>query len=256
MAPKPSLLIIGGGIVAVTIAREAAISQRFSVITIAEKESRFGIHSSTRNSGVIHAGFYYDPDSDKARFCAEGNELMRAYCLENKLPLLKCGKVVVSSSEDEDNVLHELLNRGNLNGCKLYLHNKNRLGEYEPLATTFRSFLWSPNTWSASPGDVMKNLLDELKELSVNLLLDSKFVGSDNHAARFQNGETIAYDFIINAAGGYALDVSKKLGYTSSYSLLPFKGLYLKSKLPASSLRLIYIRFQILNSRSWVFIQR
>ena len=71
----------------------------------------------------------------------------------------------------------------------------------------------------------------------MNLLLDSKFLGSDNHVARFQNGQTIAYDFIINAAGGYALEVSKKLGYNSSYSLLPFKGLYLKSKTPCKQFK-------------------
>lgn len=237
MAPKPSLLIIGGGIVAVTIAREAAISRQFSSVTIAEKEARFGIHSSIRNSGVIHAGFYYDPDSAKARFCAEGNTLMRTYCMDNNLPLLKCGKVVVSSSEHEDNVLHELLNRGNANGSELYLHDKSRLSDYEPLATTFQNFLWSPNTWSASPYDVMQNLLSELKELSVSMLTNFKFIESDDHVAKFQNGQTIAYDFVINAAGGYALEVSKRLGFTSSFALLPFKGLYLKSKLPCKQFK-------------------
>ena len=76
------LVGIGGGIIGITIARNAALKNLFSDITVIEKEINFGIHSSTRNSGVIHAGFYYYPESFKAKFCAEGNKLMRDYCLK------------------------------------------------------------------------------------------------------------------------------------------------------------------------------
>ena len=230
MTKKPSLLIIGGGIVGVTIARQAALSGRFSTIIIAEKEASLGMHASTKNSGVIHAGFYYDPQSERARFCAEGNALMRAYCLENSLPLRKCGKVVVAQSQEEEDILLELKRRGDLNGCELSLLPKSRLGEYEPLASTFENFLWSPNTWSTSPHQVMTKLLSELKQLSVKIKTGLRFDGAVNRVARFRNGDSIAYDVLVNAAGGYALDVSRKLGLSSSYSLLPFKGLYLRTR--------------------------
>ena len=79
---KPKLLIVGAGIVGVTIAREASISNLFGEITLIEKEKLAGFHASTRNSGVIHSGFYYSADSNKARFCSNGNKLLREYCIE------------------------------------------------------------------------------------------------------------------------------------------------------------------------------
>ena len=82
---KPKLLIVGAGIVGVTIAREAAKNNLFSEITLIEKEKQAGFHASTRNSGVIHSGFYYSADSNKARFCSSGNKLLREYCIEKNL---------------------------------------------------------------------------------------------------------------------------------------------------------------------------
>jgi L-2-hydroxyglutarate oxidase len=232
MKSKPSLLIIGGGIIGVTVAREAAISTKFSSITIVDKEPFLGSHASSRNSGVIHAGFYYDPNSERAKFCSKGNALMRDYCLKYSLPLRKCGKVVVSKTHEEEAVLEELKRRGDLNGCNIQLLSKDRLNKYEPLASTYANFLWSPNTWSASPRDVMTKLLSELKQLSVTIRSDLKFESAENNFANFQSGDKLAYDLLINAAGGHALDISRKLGLSSEYSLLPFKGLYLKSRTP------------------------
>ena len=71
---KPNLVVIGAGIVGITIAREAKKSNLFRQIIIIDKENKAGFHSSTRNSGVIHSGFYYSPDSYKAQFCSEGND--------------------------------------------------------------------------------------------------------------------------------------------------------------------------------------
>ena len=70
---KTNLVIIGGGIIGITIAREAAHNKLFSNITVIEKETNLGIHASTRNSGVIHAGFYYSPDSFKAKLLQAQN---------------------------------------------------------------------------------------------------------------------------------------------------------------------------------------
>ena len=77
MNQKPNLVIIGGGIVGLTNAREAFLVQKFNEITVIEKENKFAIHSSTRNSGVIHAGFYYLSNSKKAKFCSSANKMLR-----------------------------------------------------------------------------------------------------------------------------------------------------------------------------------
>ena len=82
---RPSLVILGGGIVGLAIARAAIKVNNFSKVTLVEKEKSLGIHATSRNSGVIHAGFYYSPDSLKGQFCAEGNLLMRDYCMNNSI---------------------------------------------------------------------------------------------------------------------------------------------------------------------------
>src|SRR5207248_2317483 len=94
-------LVIGGGIVGVTIALE--LSRRFpgERIALIEKESALGTHASGRNSGILHAGFYYSADSLKARFTKEGNAALTAYCLERDLSINRCGKIVVAQSESE-----------------------------------------------------------------------------------------------------------------------------------------------------------
>ena len=81
-------LIVGGGIVGLSIARALGSSFKTSKITVLEKENTFGQHQSTLNSGVIHSGIYYDEGTNKAKLCVRGNKLLTQYCIDNKLPLL------------------------------------------------------------------------------------------------------------------------------------------------------------------------
>jgi L-2-hydroxyglutarate oxidase LhgO len=227
---KPILLIIGAGIVGITIAREAALSKIFKKILIIDKEKKAGFHATSRNSGVIHAGFYYSPDSKKAKFCSKGNSLMRKYILDNSLSFNPCGKVVVSKNDIEDETINILGKRGKENDCDVSVFNSNEILNYEPEAKTNNKFLWSPNTWSASPGEILNCLLKELKEYGVELLLGRKVVEADNKKIHLNNGEKIYYDFLVNAAGGYALSIANLFGIKTKYKILPFKGLYLKSQ--------------------------
>ena len=230
MVSSYSLIIVGGGIVGMTIAREAAISKKFKKILILEKETTLGAHSSSRNSGIMHSGFYYAPNSQKAFFCSEANKLIRNYCIRNNINLLKCGKVVVENSEKENDVLNELFDRGKKNGCEIYLLDKKKLSSIEPLAKTKKQFIWSPNTWSASPKELIEKLESELNLRNVEILTQKKIVKNSNSTLTDQNGANYKYEFIINAAGGYSLEIAKMMGIKSDLKLLPFKGLYLKSR--------------------------
>ena len=78
------------------IAKELAKRFPLAVIRLIEKEAQFGLHCSSRNSGVLHAGFYYNQSSLKAKFCKQGNELMTKYFEKNKLPINYTGKLVVA----------------------------------------------------------------------------------------------------------------------------------------------------------------
>src|SRR5438874_8329234 len=112
-------LVLGGGIIGINVARE--LKRRFpdTTVTVLEKETECGLHASGRNSGVIHAGFYYSADSLKAKLTRAGNQAMIAYCESKKIPLNRCGKLVVAKDQDDLPQLDELLRRGQANGVPL-----------------------------------------------------------------------------------------------------------------------------------------
>lgn len=101
-------LIIGAGIIGLTIAKELSERYHDAKITVIEKEKDTAFHASGRNSGVLHSGFYYSSDSLKARFTVDGNRLMTEYCLEHGLSINRCGKVVVARNEEELKTIFEL----------------------------------------------------------------------------------------------------------------------------------------------------
>ncbi|MFP6686738.1 MAG: FAD-dependent oxidoreductase, partial [Polyangiaceae bacterium] len=118
--PKTTdFLVVGGGVVGLSLALEIRRRRPGASVCVIEKEPDVGAHASGRNSGVLHAGFYYSADSLKARLCRDGNARMQAWCEEHKVPLRKCGKLVVARNEQERTALSELKRRGDDNGVSL-----------------------------------------------------------------------------------------------------------------------------------------
>jgi len=106
------ILVVGGGIIGLTLALEFRRRHPDCGVTLIEKEAACGLHASGRNSGVLHAGFYYTPDSLKARFTRDGNRALTEYCERRGLPLRRCGKLVVARSRADLAGLDDLLRRG------------------------------------------------------------------------------------------------------------------------------------------------
>ena len=98
---RADYLILGAGVLGLAVARELLRLRPRASVLVLEKEAEAALHASGRNSGVVHAGFYYSPDSLKAKFTAEGNRRLRAYCIENSLGVNACAKVVVARDESE-----------------------------------------------------------------------------------------------------------------------------------------------------------
>src|ERR1017187_7724183 len=113
---KYDFIIIGSGIIGLTIAHAIKARQLDAYVLVLDKEPGEAQHASGRNSGVLHAGFYYTADSLKARFTRAGNLAWTEYCRERALPLRACGKLVVASRPEDLPVLDELLRRGRANG--------------------------------------------------------------------------------------------------------------------------------------------
>lgn len=218
--------VIGGGIVGLALADALLERSPEAAVTVFEKETQLAQHASGRNSGVLHAGFYYAPDSLKARLTRQGNEMLRAFCAERVVPVRETGKVVVAQSENELPALDELLRRGQANGVTLESIDEAQLRELEPLARTCTRALWSPNTAVASPSAVVEALAARVRERGGRIELGSTVTAAGPGFVTTQRHGRIPVGHVINAAGLYADRVAHWFGVGEEYRMLPFKGLY------------------------------
>ena len=101
------VVIVGAGIIGLSVAKALKSHQPTLRVLVCEKETSAGLHASSRNSGVLHAGFYYSPESLKAKFCRDGNRQLRDFIVKKNLPLLQVGKVVLTQSQEEEERLAE-----------------------------------------------------------------------------------------------------------------------------------------------------
>ena len=159
LVPKYDFIIIGTGCVGLFLALQLKNKHPKSKILLIEKEKAAGLHTSGRNSGVLHAGLYYEPGSIKAKVCVDGAKRLRNWILDRDLPLNQCGKIIIPQSEKLDAQLDVLAARGKANGAYTELINESELYSLFPAArsSTGRA-LWSPNTCVADPKSVIKQL--------------------------------------------------------------------------------------------------
>ena len=229
-------VVIGGGVVGLSIALELKRAFRDASVAVLDKEDGPSRHASGRNSGVLHAGFYYTADSLKARFTRAGNLAWTEYCRERALPLRACGKLVVASRPDELPVLDELLSRGRANGVPVELVDEKRAREIEPRAKTLERALYSPSTSVVDPAACVAALAEDAARAGIDLRWSTPYLGREGRAVRTPAG-LIEAGYVVNAAGLYADRVARDYGFSKNYRILPFKGLYLYSDEPAGAFR-------------------
>ncbi|MBU0986529.1 MAG: L-2-hydroxyglutarate oxidase [Proteobacteria bacterium] len=227
---KTEILIVGAGIVGLTLAREL-VAQGYEDIVLIDKEPKLGSHASGRNSGVLHAGIYYSPDTLKARMCLKGNRLMREYCKQKGLPILEKGKVIVARNASELPGLEELHRRATANGARVEMIDEKQLAEIEPNAKTTIRALYSHDTAQVDPKAVLNCIQKELVgSRKVKIFTDCCLKGlRGNHTALTTRGNLIFSRF-VNSAGAHCDRVAKAFGLGRQYRLIPFKGIYRKLK--------------------------
>lgn len=226
---RTDYLIIGAGIIGLALARQLREKAPSRKILLLEKEPDVALHSSGRNSGVLHAGFYYTSDSLKARFTREGNSALKKYCREHGLALNECGKVVVAGSEAELPALYELEKRGKANGVAVRLIDEEELAVIEPNARTFQKALYSPSTATVDPVQINNSIKNHLLRSGVKILFGEGYAElAGTNAVKTTKGSIIEAGHIINAAGLYADKIAGDFGFSRDYIIIPFKGIYLK----------------------------
>lgn len=227
--PTTDFLIIGAGIVGLTIARELKRRHPAASVTILEKEERAGLHSSGRNSGVLHSGIYYQPHSLKAKLCSAGASELAAYCVERNLPLNRIGKVLLPVAPADAPQLDVLATRAEANGVIAEKLDERQLAELEPEARSATgTALWVPGTMVGDPPSVMASMARDADRAGVTMHYNAECVAFDARAREvgLQDRTRFAYYHLVNAAGLHADRVAHWLGVGAEYSLIPFKGLY------------------------------
>jgi len=229
-------LVIGGGVIGVSIARRLRTLYPDSSVTLIEKEASCGLHASGRNSGVLHAGFYYSPDSLKAKFTREGNAQLTAYCEEKRISLNRCGKLVVAKHAADLPALDELLKRGKANGITIEELSEQDAKKIEPRAKTYQRALYSPTTSTVNPNVVLQAMVADAIADGVQIKSEVAFVRKTGRTVHTTDCQYDA-DYVVNAAGLYADQIARQFGFSERYRILPFKGLYLYSDEPPGALR-------------------
>ena len=222
------IVIIGAGVIGSALANR--LSKRFQVkIAIVEKEGSVGYHASSRNSGVIHSGFYYRPNSLKARFCVEGNKQLQNYCVVNNIPYKKTGTLVVGKTKTDENNLEALLKRSKENNVQDgRIINEIELRKMEPF-TDGKFALYSPMGSIVDSRRLVESLGFEAKENGVKILLNQKVISikaKDSKIIITTSMTEISAKFVINCAGVYADNIAKIMGLKLNYQIIPFRGEY------------------------------
>ena len=225
MDAEGQVYIVGSGVVGLAIGIALLKAKPTLKVSILEKEVSLGFHASGRNSGVIHAGFYYSPDSLKAKFCREGNVALLDLIIKNNLDYKRTGKIVVTQNSNQIADLTELQRRGIENGVELELLESADLPKFEPLARTVSAFLWSPNTCVADPGQVIKVMAMEFENLGGFLHFNQE-VEEIREKSILVNSQILVANLIINCAGTHALRLAHNMELALEFAQLPFMGLY------------------------------
>jgi len=214
---KYDYLIVGSGIIGMTIAYELIERDKNITIAIIDKEEDVAKHASGRNSGVLHAGFYYSADSLKAKFTVNGNRLMKQFCKENDIFVNETKKIVVAKDKSELKGIYELQKRAEINGVETYILDEEEVTKIDSNIKTYQKALYSPTTASVDPKEVCFSLKDILISRGVKFYFNTSFKLC-----------SLKYHYLINSSGAYADKIAKEFGLAKNYTMLPFKGIYLK----------------------------
>lgn len=126
------VIIVGGGILGLSTARQLQLQKPGIKLLVLEKEGELAKHQSGHNSGVLHAGVYYQPGSHKANFCRQGVGQTLAFCQEHDLPVLDTGKLIVATNTLEEKRMSALQDNCQRNGLEVLRLSQDELVEQEP----------------------------------------------------------------------------------------------------------------------------
>ena len=220
--------IVGAGIIGLTLARAALKRYQNSIIDIIDSTAIPSIGTSRRNSGVLHAGLYYEPESLKARLCKQGTRQLEEFINYSSLPLLTCGKILVPTSARDYINLERIKEKADSNKCETHYINHEQAEKIQPGIGEREHYLWSPRTKVFSPSRILNKLFDELQQKNVNFIVQKvDKINSFQREIVCQQETFGKYDIIFNVAGPGSLELYQNDTLESQdLKLLPILGQY------------------------------
>jgi len=237
-----NVFIIGSGIVGLTTAIKLKKKDKNLKISILEKENSSTQHGSGRNSGIIHSGVYYPPNTLKAKLCVNGSRQLKNYVKDKKLWIDECGKILIPTSKETVHNLDVLLHRARENSVEAELISNSDAEKLEPnINSDFDKAIFIPFTSIVSPKEVMTSLIKDFSEIGGVINYNEEVINIDSKQNKILTRKnSYNFDYILNCSGLHADTIAKSAGLDFDYSFLPFKGKYWKIKKNYKLNRLIY----------------
>ena len=223
-------VVIGGGIVGASTALSLVTMYPEKRTILIEKEKSFASHQTGHNSGVIHAGVYYEPGSLKAKFCREGLEETINFCDLHNIPYENCGKLLVATSEVELARMDVLFERCKQNNIEVELIDQEQLRKIEPNINGIGAILVK-STSIVNYQSVTKKMIEQYEALGGEYLLDTEVVNLTENSDAIEiitNNETLKSRYLISCAGLMADRIAKMLNLEINFRIVPFRGEYYK----------------------------
>jgi L-2-hydroxyglutarate oxidase LhgO len=212
MADHLDCVVVGAGVVGLAVARALALAGR--EVVVMESEPQIGMHTSSRNSEVIHAGIYFPQDSLKARFCVRGKELLYDFCESHQVDYKRIGKLIVAPSVGDLDRLNAIQLRAAKCGVQdLKLLSANELSKFEPDVVGNRG-LFSPSTGIVDSHQLMVALMADIESKGGAVVCNSRVsdLQSCNRGLSFCSGsEEFRCKNLINSAGLWAQELASRL---------------------------------------------
>ncbi|VEG41421.1 FAD dependent oxidoreductase [Mycolicibacterium flavescens] len=227
------IAVVGGGIIGVAVAREIVRRRPDSDVTLFEKENRLASHQTGRNSGVVHAGLYYQPGSQKAVLCRRGVSLLEEFCAERGIRRIACGKVLVALTDEEKDRLADIERRASANGVpRVRIIGPEELLELEPNVRGIAA-LHSPSTSIVDYAEVTRELAADATNAGAKVLLGHEVTGlrvGDSDvvvSTRTEGiGDQARFDRAVVCGGLQSDRLAEMAGDGPNPVIMPFRGEY------------------------------
>jgi (S)-2-hydroxyglutarate dehydrogenase len=229
---KFDYIIIGGGIIGLSVAWTILERNPRTRIAVLEKEADWARHQTGRNSGVIHSGIYYKPGSLKAELCREGNGRLLQFCEVHGIRHEICGKVIVATTTDEIPLLQNLYERGIANGLAVKKLSAAAVKEIEPHVSCLEG-IHVPSTGIVDFVGVCRKLAELIGAHGGELRLGTKVQGfhvNGREVILETSKGTLSARRVINCAGLHSDRVARMAGAKPDAHIVPFRGEYYELK--------------------------